>query len=1108
MTATTPCSICTKNVRKGLCCDICDEWVHTKCNILDDKAFNYHKKNPEASFHCLKCMENFIPFSTLNDNQFNIAVKQGVNYTLETGIKYNPVEMDKKLFERINHAISIGQNDDNGDDEIDTYIDCKYYGVEDFQKLKIKPEKSFSVFHLNIHSVQAHIDELRILIGMLDYEFDFICLPESKIVKGSEPQIDINIDGYQPPEGTPTEGEKGGVLIYAKNGINYIPRNDLNIYKSKELESQFIEVVETNGKNSVIGVIYRHPCMTANIFNDEYLKDLTVKLANKNKKCFITGDFNFDLIKAENHTDTFEFLEVMATNFLLPTITVPTRINPRNNTLIDNIFSSEINPDLKSGNLTVGISDHLPSFMIIPKNNQHHLPKKHNLHKRNWKNLDRENFILDYFSIDWTVELEPKRKDTNFSTSKFMEKMNALVDKYVPLEKITQKEYKRKYKPWINDDILHKIEEKNKIFKKHVKCLDLVRKAQLFNEFKTLKNEITLLTRNSKKQYYEKYFSKNKENLRKTWQGIKEVINIKNKNFNTISCITDKNNNVTDPKMIANCFNKFYVSIAEDILKKRKYSGKKSYKEFLKNPLNNTFVLTESDPREVALLLKSLNPRKAYGPNSIPTEVLHLLADDICKPLSIIFNLSFSTGQYPDLLKISKTIPIYKKDSRLLVSNYRPISLLSNINKILEKLMFNRVYNFLEKFKCIYKLQFGFRSKHSTNHALIEITETIRKALDDGNFACGVFVDFQKAFDTVNHEILIGKLSHYGIRGTANNWFTSYLSKRSQYVSILGYDSETSHVPHGVPQGSVLGPLLFLIYINDLHMAIKFSKVYHFADDTNLLHISKSPQKLQRQLNLDLRFLYNWLLANKISLNCAKTEFIIFHKPGHPCSYNFKIKVNGHRIYPSNSIKYLGIYLDATLSGNTHCSILIKKLIRANGMLTKVRHFVPITEISSIYHAIFSSHMIYGSQVWGQTINTHTEKVFKLQNRALRTITFSDFQADPNPIYKSLKILKLDDLVTLQNVLFVYDHIKKTLPVCFDSYFTKISDVHEIGTVNSALGCIFTPYSSTTRYGLNSITRKCVDSWNELSRFFKIDLATLSRPCLKAKILDFFLDGY
>ena len=171
-----------------------------------------------------------------------------------------------------------------------------------------------------------------------------------------------------------------------------------------------------------------------------------------------------------------------------------------------------------------------------------------------------------------------------------------MVDKSVPQKKVTQKKFKRKYKAWIDGDILHKIDKKNTIFKQYVKCKHLTKKNQLLNEFKTMKNESTLLTRNSKKNYYEKYFSKNKENLRKTWQGIKEVINIKSKNFNTISCISDKNVSVTDPKAIANCFNKFYVSIADDILKKRKYTGKKAYKDFLKNPLNNTFILTECEP--------------------------------------------------------------------------------------------------------------------------------------------------------------------------------------------------------------------------------------------------------------------------------------------------------------------------------------------------------------------------------------------------------------------------------------------------------------------------------------------------------------------------------
>ena len=177
--------------------------------------------------------------------------------------------------------------------------------------------------------------------------------------------------------------------------------------------------------------------------------------------------------------------------------------------------------------------------------------------------------------------------------------------------------------------------------------------------------------------------------------------------------------------------------------------------------------------------------------------------------------------------------------------------------------MFNRVYKFLEDQKCIYDLQFGFRSKHSTNHALIEITENIRKALDNKKIAYGIFIDLQKAFDTVNHSILINKLNYYGIRGTGNNWFKSYLSNRSQYVSIQGYDSDIKEIKHGVPQGSVLGPLLFLIYINDLHKSIRYSSVYHFADDTNLLNINTSPKKIQIQINYDLKFLYKWLLTGE-----------------------------------------------------------------------------------------------------------------------------------------------------------------------------------------------------------------------------------------------------
>ena len=339
-----------------------------------------------------------------------------------------------------------------------------------------------------------------------------------------------------------------------------------------------------------------------------------------------------------------------------------------------------------------------------------------------------------------------------------------------------------------------------------------------------------------------------------------------------------------------------------------------------------------------------------------------IIKDTIAEPLAEILNLSFTTGIYIDKLKISRVIPIYKeKGDKFLSENYRPISLLSNINKIYEKVMHNRLYSFLEEQGSIYENQFGFRKNHSTTHALIDLTENIRKAIDNNQFACGIFIDLQKAFDTVDHTILLKKLEHYGIRGVANDWFRSYLTNRKQYVSILGSESQPSIIEFGVPQGSVLGPLLFLLYINDLHKAIKYSKTRHFADDTNILIHNNSLKQVKKYLNLDLRQLCTWLKANKISLNRSKTELIIFRHPNKQINYDLKIKINGKHLQPTNSVKYLGIYLDPFLNWSVQTDSLSVKLSRATGMLSKIRHYVSKTKLRSIYYGIFSLMLLkYG----------------------------------------------------------------------------------------------------------------------------------------------------
>ena len=367
---------------------------------------------------------------------------------------------------------------------------------------------------------------------------------------------------------------------------------------------------------------------------------------------------------------------------------------------------------------------------------------------------------------------------------------------------------------------------------------------------------------------------------------------------------------------------------------------------------------TLSSKEEIANIKSSLNSNKFPGPNIIPS-----------KRLGDLSNLSLKTGVFSSVLKTAKVILIFKNDSKLDYSNYRPISLLSNIEKILEKLMYRRLYTFLNNKNIIYDLQFGFRQQYSTSHALINITENIRKTLDDGNIGCGVFVDLQKAFDTVDHQILLAKLNHYGIRGVSNDWFKSYLSNRNQYVSINGYESSLAVINCGVPQGSVLGPLLFLLYINDLNQAIKFCKVHHFADDTNLLCHSNSIKKLNKLVNADLKHLVNWLNANKISLNVKKTEMVIFKSKQKKLEGDLKIKLCSKRLYPTKSVKYLGVKIDTNLTWQHHVNDPSIKLNRANALLCKMRKYVSPKILRSIYFAIFDCYLILllprlGSKFW------------------------------------------------------------------------------------------------------------------------------------------------
>ena len=337
----------------------------------------------------------------------------------------------------------------------------------------------------------------------------------------------------------------------------------------------------------------------------------------------------------------------------------------------------------------------------------------------------------------------------------------------------------------------------------------------------------------------------------------------------------------------------------------------------------------------------------------------------------------------------------------------------------------------------------------------------------------------------------------------------SYLQNRHQRTKINDSYSNWEELLTGVPQGSVLGPLLFLMYINDLHHSIKYSITRHYADDTCLLIKNKSLKKIKKQLNLDLRVLTSWLKANKIYLNASKTEILIFRNPKKQIDYDLKLSLDGHRLYPSKYVKYLGILIDPHLNWSYHVKILAPKLSRSVGMLAKMRHFVSKEVLRNLYFGIFFSLMNYGAQIWGQYSNSHVKRISKINDKAIRTLCFAHYQENASKYYKELNILKFQDTIMLNNFVYIHDHFSHRLPSALLDKYEYIHEGHEHNTRISSAHCIKLPKSRTIEFGIHSISGQASRHWNHLNiTLSKANIHQLSRTSCKEIISKHLISKY
>ena len=385
-------------------------------------------------------------------------------------------------------------------------------------------------------------------------------------------------------------------------------------------------------------------------------------------------------------------------------------------------------------------------------------------------------------------------------------------------------------------------------------------------------------------------------------------------------------------------------------------------------------VTTEEINKIVGSLKKG-----APGYDEITVDTLRLSLDILNEPLCYLCNRSLIEGVFPNEMKLANVLPLFKSGDPMLFNNYRPVSLLCVLSKVFEKAMYSRLLSFIENHNLLFQYQFGFRQMHSSYMALMIMMDKITAAMDRGDLVVGIFLDFSKAFDTVNHEILIDKLYHYGIRGTALDWFKSYLCNHRQFITYNSVSSNTKVISCGVPQGSILGPLLFFIYRNDLFNMSKESAPISFADDTNLFFCGKQLSELESHINDELCNISGWLKANKLSLNISKTHIVFNRKKN--IDTKLKIHIDNQDIEEVLSTKFLGVIIDSKLTWKQHISHISGKIARSIGMIIKAKYYLNKNALLALYYSFVYPYFTYCNHVWGCTYSTNLDNLYRLQKK-------------------------------------------------------------------------------------------------------------------------------
>ena len=787
----------------------------------------------------------------------------------------------------------------------------------------------------------------------------------------------------------------GGVCTFIRNNLDFSENTHsfLNM-SSKDIEMQWLSISQKPNKTILIANCYRPP--QGNIDRlIEILENILDDMNLTKIEIFLLGDFNIDILEKNNDKNK-KFINTLKQFGLKQLIDEPTRYSNEKNSGIDLIFT---NSDIisKSGVANINLSDH--QMILLTRKKAKSTKQRCSFEGRSYRHYNKEIFQEQIENANW------HKFDENRNPIKMWEIMKinieGIIDTMCPMKTFRINQIKQ---PWITPPLIELIKDKDKILKKAKKKKT---DKNLWKQAKIFRNRCTNRLRKAKADYVKSNLNNNQNNPKKFWKNIQEIFPQKSKNNKNI-ILTDMDTDQTlESEKVADYINDFFTNIGPKLALKCN-----SPWVFYGNESDNIIENIEITPEEVLEVCKTININKASCVDNLSCEILRdafmIIPTKLCK----LFNVSIDTAIIPPDWKIAKVTPLPKAGNSNLVSNYRPISLLPLLSKLIEKIIHKRIYTYLDNNSLLDHRQGGFRPEYSTAKTCSHFVNDLYTAMNNNKFTIAVFIDAMKAFDTVNHSILLKKMYKLGIKGKILDWVKNYLTERYQRTIANNIISKEKLITCGVPQGSVLGPLLFIIYINDISKAINNSKVSLYADDT-VIYISHSDYMTAVHLiQNDLAGVHAWCDSNKLTINCKKTKFCLYGmrsiiRKGK--MLDITLSLNNQILEQVCSYKYLGLILDEHLNYNKHIKEMNKLVAHKLYLMSKIRKYITEIACINIFKTMVLSLIEYCDIIYAGTSQGNLSNIDNLFYRGLRICVNNQAHLSKNELLTNCKISPLKD---------------------------------------------------------------------------------------------------